>query len=80
MQRFKRTRLLEHAIDVQLAVEMIDLVLQRLREQALGIADALLATAPILRLDRYAFGAVDSTPEAWYRQTTLVQLVLTERS
>src|SRR5215472_12455580 len=58
---------------------MIDLVLQRLGKEDLGVADALLLALAVERLHRYPFGARDLTPEARHRQAALVELVLANR-
>src|SRR5436853_519888 len=63
-----------HSIDVQQAIEVVDLVLEGLGQQAVGRAPELLAV-PIARLDGDLLGALQPAPEARHRQAALVWLV-----
>src|SRR6266568_854252 len=55
---------------------MVDLMLQRLGEEPLGIANALLLAIAVERLHGHPLGTIQPTPEAWHRQTAFVQLDL----
>src|SRR3954462_11688800 len=57
-----------HAVDVQATVEMVDLMLESLGEQAFGVANALLLAVAIERFDRHLLGAHDLAPEARHGQ------------
>ena len=58
---------------------MVDLMLQRLREEAFGVPNAQLLTGPVQGFHRNALGAIQAAPEARHRQAAFVHLDLADR-